>query len=161
MLDVLYDEEQQLAEMLVAIAAIRAEFEDRGRDFAAPWFFERCGLLAASAVALKNPAWRDEKEVRAQHAVAAKISEAAWTLEDEGGTSGDDVVGGQPIQFEVRRGSIVAFLDMPFAVSATAQPIEEIVVGPKVRMGPGNVQFLLGNNGYGTIPLRPAGAHYR
>jgi Protein of unknown function (DUF2971) len=62
LLDVLYDREQQIREMIAAIGAIFLEFADKDRDYTQPWFFESCAMLAASSVALKNPAWRDEKE---------------------------------------------------------------------------------------------------
>jgi hypothetical protein len=41
--------------------------------------------IVASSIALKNPAWRDEKEVRCHHLVDAKIDSVSWRLEDGGG----------------------------------------------------------------------------
>jgi hypothetical protein len=160
-LDVLYDREQQLREMEIAIGAMFLEFGDKGRDYKQPWFFERSATLAASSVALKNPAWRDEKEVRCQHVVDVKIGPENWQLTDAGGLSGETEVNGQPVQFQVRNGTISPFLDMPFDVSTDHQPIEEIVLGPKCPNAYSNIWFLLGNHGYGKVPLRTAGNAYR
>lgn len=161
MLDVLYDHDEQIREMTVALGATFLEFSDKGRDYTQPWFSSRCTQLAASAISLKNPAWRDEKEVRCQHVVDINISPAGWTLSDAGGVSDGQDVPGQPIHFQVRNGSIVAYLDMPFDVSEDGHPIAEVVFGPKCSNSYGNVQFLLGNNGYGIVPMRTAGAAYR
>lgn len=159
LLEVCYDFDQQIREMLITVSAIFLEWLDKGRDFNQPWFRERCLSLAMSSIAFKNPAWRDEHEVRCQHVVSVDISDAGWLLRDDGGESEGQTVPGVPIEFHVRNGSIVPFIDLPF--DPARDPIAEIVMGPKCPNGPGNVLFLLGNNGLGQIPLRSAGAAYR
>jgi hypothetical protein len=159
MLDVLYDREKQIEEMVIAVGALFLEFTEEARN--SSWLRQESALLAASGLAFKNPAWRDEKEVRCQHIVDIFTSAEEWTMTDAGGVSEGRDVGGQPIGFQVRNGAIVPFLDMPFEVSKQNFPIEEIVFGPKCPTGFGNVWFLLGNNGFGKVPLRSAGAAYR
>ena len=161
MLDVLYDAKQQEREMLIAIGAIAAENADKNEGLEADWFRERVLTTAASSIAFKNPAWRDESEVRCQHIVDIQISDTEWRLKDAGGESDGQPFPGQPIQFEIRKGAITPFLDMPFEVSESRHPISEIVMGPKCASGIGNVRFLLGQHGFGVIPVRLAGAAYR
>lgn len=161
MLDILYDQKQQIHEMVIAIGAIYLEYMDRGQDHKQSWFFQRCATLAASAISFKNPAWRDEQEVRCHHLVDVRMEETHWKLVDVGGSGSDEEVKGQPIEFQVRGGSITPYLDMPFEVSEKRQPIAEIVFGPKCQNAYGNILFLLGNLGFGLIPLRTAGAAYR
>lgn len=160
-LDVLYDHKQQIEEMVIAIGATFLEFQDKNKDYSQPWFFERCATLAASSAALKNPAWREEKEVRCHHVVDVKIDGGKWVLSDGGGIADGSDVAGHPIGFQIRNSAIVAYLDLPFEVSNAHQPIEEIVLGPKCASGFGNVQFLLGNSGYEGVNLNFAGAAYR
>jgi hypothetical protein len=159
--DVLYDQDQQLQEMIDAIGSLYLEFEDKGADYTAEWFTTRCAELAASSVALKNPAWRDEKEIRCHHLVVAAMTESKWMLQDPGGSSAAVKVVPQAIQFETRGGVIVPFLDLPFSVSDTGHPIEDIVVGPKCPTDMFTLLFFLGAEGYGKIPIRFAGSAYR
>jgi hypothetical protein len=161
MYDVLYDYEQQIRELMIALAAIYSESEDLGRDYHTPRFLHRCAGLIASCLALKNPAWRDEKEVRCHHVVDVHIGQSGWLLSDGGGVSAGNDVLGYPIHFQARNGTLTPYLDMPFEVSDERKPITEIIVGPKCPNGPGNILLALGNLGYGLIPLKSAGSAYR
>jgi hypothetical protein len=126
------------------------------------WFIDRCLLIKSSSVALKNPAWRDEREIRCQHVVVVDVSTPVWKIEAAGGESDGKSVDPLPIDFLVREhGTIAPYFDMPFEVSDEHIPIKEIWLGPKNPNAPGNVKFLLGNNGYGPIDLRIAGGAYR
>jgi hypothetical protein len=145
--------------MIIAACALYLQFIEEKKDRS--WFVQECGLLVASSIALKNPAWRDEHEVRCQHLVELSASSTAWTLTDTGGLAAGKDVKGQPISFQSRNGTVVPFLDMPFEVSAENMPIEEIVLGPRCPNAYGNVWVLLGNSGYGKVPLRSAGGAYR
>jgi hypothetical protein len=160
-LDVLYDREQQLAEMTGVIGATFLEFQDADHEFDGSWLSQRSMEIAASSIAFKNPAWRDEREVRCHHLVNSSIDEGGWRLIDEGGMSDDIKVSGQPIQFQARNGTIVPFFDMPFEVSRDHQPIQEVIMGPKCANAPEAVMYALGNLGYGNIPLKMAGVKYR
>ena len=160
-LNVLYDHEQQIDEMVTAVGDLFLQLQDRGSRLDDSWLRHKSAMLAASSVALKNPAWRDEKEIRCQHVVDVKIGPDGWTLIDEGGSSAGRAVEGEPIDFQVRRATIVPFLDMPFLATPDIFPIEEIVLGPKCPNAYESVWFLLGNNGCGKIPLRTAGGAYR
>ena len=159
LLEVCYDLDQQVREMLISVSAVFLEWLDKGRDFNQPWFRQRCLELAMSSIAFKNPAWRDEQEVRCQHVVSVDISESGWILRDDGGESEGQPISGVPVEFHIRNGSIVPYIDLPF--DPTRDPIAEIMMGPKCPNSPGNVLFLLGNSGLGRIPLRGAGAAYR
>jgi hypothetical protein len=161
LLDVLYDREKQVEEMADCLGATFLEFQDRGSDLDDPWFFQRSAEIAASSVALKNPAWRDEKEVRCHHLVRSVTDAEGWQLVDDGGFSDDVDVPGQPIHFQARNGTIVPFLDMPFEVSKEHQPIQEVVLGPRCPNDLAAIRFVLGNSGYGSVPLKSAGNAYR
>lgn len=159
--DVLYDEDQQTQEMTEALGSTYLEFVDKGSDYDAEWFIARNGELAASSVSLKNPAWRDEKEIRCHHLILAKMTKEKWILQDPGGYSAKGKIEPQPVQFEARNGLIVPFLDLPFSVSTNSHPIAEIVAGPKCPTDEFTLRFLLGGEGYENVPIRLAGSGYR
>jgi hypothetical protein len=160
-LNVLYEREQQIREMAVIIGAAYLEFVEQGSDLEADWLFERAAEFAASAIALKNPAWRDEKEVRCHHVVDVQISEDRWVLTDGGGVVDRKDVTGERVGFQVRKGTIVPILDLPFRRAGEPSPIREIVTGPRCPNAAGNALFLLGSHGYGVVPIRAAGSAYR
>jgi hypothetical protein len=161
MYDVLYDEEQQLREMVDSLGSTWLEFIDKGSDYDAEWFMQRCAEFTASSVSLKNPAWRDEKEVRCHHVVVADASSEKLQLIDPGGRTAAGVVAPQRIQFEARNGTIVPYIDLPFSVSPERHPIAEIVVGPRCPTDETTLRFLMGGEGYGNVSVRHAGSAYR
>ena len=160
-LDILYDEKRQTKEMIIALGGLFLEMTEREKFNDVPWFRERCILLRATSLGFKNPAWRDEKELRCQHVVVTNLDARRWTLESAGGESAGVTVDPLPIQFRIREGTIVPYFDMPFELSARRRPIKEIVLGPKCPNAPGNVLFLLGNNGFENVDLKFAGGAYR
>jgi hypothetical protein len=159
--DVLYEKEKQVEEMVNILGASYLEFQEREMKLDDGWLFQRSVEIAASSIALKNPAWRDEKEVRCHHIVSSIVDRASWRLVDDGGLIDGTSVAGQPIQFQARDGVVVPFFDMPFEVSAECQPIQEVVLGPKYLHAPYTVRFALGNAGYGDVPIKNAGSKYR
>jgi hypothetical protein len=159
--EVLYDVEQQTEEMTDALGSSFLEYQSMGLQLDDKWLRERSVEIAASSIALKNPAWRDEKEVRCHHLVDAKLGRASWKLEDGGGIRDGRPLPGQPIQFQARKGVIVPFFDEPFEVSDNHQPILEVVLGPRYPANPGALKFVLGNAGYHNVSIRAAGSAYR
>mgnify|MGYP003383095939 CR=1 FL=1 len=159
LLDVLYDRENQLSEMKIALAALYLELKEAG--LSPEEFGTKVNLIAASSAAFKNTAWHEEKEVRAQHVVDVTIQEDCMFLNDAGGTTDEGDVGGQSIQFHSRRGTLTPFIDMPFVVTDNVQPIAEVVLGPKCKNAAGNVLLALGNYGFKNVAIKKAGAAYR
>ena len=160
-LDVLYDHGEQVREVEIALAAVYMEFVEKGKDPSQDWFRDRVATIAATAAAYKNPAWREEQEVRCMHLLTSSQDEGVWSLKDDGGVAAGVEVEGQPVKFQARDGSLVPFIDMPFEVSPERSPIVEIVTGPRCPNADGNIRFLLGSAGYGPIDIRAAGVAYR
>jgi hypothetical protein len=158
--EVLYDVAKQTEEMADALGASFLAYQSMGQPDD-KWLFQRAVEIAASSIALKNPAWRDEKEVRCHHLVDTKLDRTSWRLEDGGGIRDGLPLPGQPIQFQARKGVIVPFLDEPFEVSDDCQPIKEIVLGPRYPASSGALMFALGNAGYRSVSIRTAGSRYR
>jgi len=61
-------------------------------------------------------------------------------LRDDGGLlRGQEDTRGEEVNFFVRDGGLVAFVDLPFRTDANDEAIAEIVLGPKNPNAPGNV----------------------
>src|SRR5260221_5581453 len=147
--------------MADALGASFLEYKSGGTNVDDEWLKLRSVELAASSIALKNPAWRDEKEVRCHHLVNAKIDDKSWRLEDAGGTRDGEPLPAQPIHFQARRGVIVPIIDEPFEVTDDRQPIKEVVLGPRYPSNAGALMFAMGNAGYRSVSIRTAGSQYR
>jgi hypothetical protein len=160
LLTVLYDRDAQVSETILSIGKIHKIFKNSANLACLP-FVEHAYALMGKSVSFKNPAFRDEHEVRSLHMVGALINDNCWKLQDLGGYIGEQMVQGHPVGFQVRKGGIVAYLDIPFSPDRTAAAIEEIVLGPKCGNTPEDMNFILGNLGYGILPIRRAGVAYR
>lgn len=148
--------------MIIALGAIYMEMEAEHKKYSDQWFLDRCMLLKSSSVALKNPAWRDEQELRCQHVVLVDVDTPIWKIEAAGGESEGKLFDPLPVNFLVQgNGTIVPYFDMPFEVKEDLSPIKEIWLGPKNPNNVGNVKFFLGNSGFGNITLKRAGGAYR
>ncbi|UVC09129.1 DUF2971 domain-containing protein [Rhizobium sp. TH2] len=159
LLEVEYVRETQVKEMKVAIGATylkNLESDDPyGRDFR-----DDCLLLANWMFAFKSEAFAEEQEVRCLHALTVDIKEDSWTLSsvmdtDDGSKPGPDV------KFRTNAdGGLTAYMDMPIP-NEDGQTIKEIWLGPKNSNGPGNVRYLLGNNGFTNVSFFRSRATYR
>ena len=161
LLDVLYERDVQVHEMMVALLTIFQKFYREREEYDTHEFFTACGLMVASAIALKDPSWRDEKEIRSLHLVDVKISENSWKLTDGGGMVDNIPVSGRDIQYKIQNGTISSFLDIPFEVTSDHQPIHDIVLGPKCRNANGNIKLLLGHYQYLNVEIKSSDIMYR
>jgi len=161
LLKVLYEREQQVKEMMLAIISIYVEQhgqdgENRGR------FIEDCILLATYMTAFKHPAFIEEQEVRAVHAVGTAKQGNLAKFVDGGGILGGDVeAAGIPVSFQVRDGHLNAYMDLSLTPLERPTPISRLVLGPKNHGLPGNLYLFLGGLGYESIDLRKSSAPYR
>jgi hypothetical protein len=159
-LDVLYDHREQINEMSVSLSLYYGRAKSGQSSFSLE---NEAAEFAAEATAFKNPAWRDEKEVRCIYRVGSYGQKQHWQIspvEVNGPNEGSKVI---PIEFASRSSRIVPYFDMPFQVSSLngERPIAEIVFGPKCLDSDETINYLLGNFGYGFINKRRAGVAYR
>lgn len=149
-----YDFEEQIEQMegrLIAAHSLGDEFS--AQDHAMHLF----GYLPA----LKNPAFREEAEVRAVHLLTVELSEDGVELVDVGGDAFGKKVGGGEVQFGIRKNGVVAFLDIPYFDNEPNGTIAEVVMGPRNPNLPGNVSALLMRYGHKGVRIRQSTATYR
>jgi hypothetical protein len=158
---VLYDREQQIKEMMVAITATHQRQEDTAGT-ARVEFLEDCVLLGTYMTSFKHSAFAEEKEVRAVHTINIRRNGNLAKFVDSGGIVLDNIdVGGNAVSFQVRDNHLVAFIDVTLTPGKTTSPIVELILGPKNHSFPGNLCLFLGGLGYTDISLRKSSAPYR
>jgi hypothetical protein len=160
LLEVEYNREKQLSEMVTAILAIYVTDQERGGQFDRT-FKDDCALLAAWSFGYKSDAFVEEQEVRCLHMLDIVSSEDRPRLVDAGGQSGGRPVKGQKVKFRVVEGAIIAYVDIPLPIKKNSQPISEVWLGPKNANGPGNILYLLGGNGIGGVRMAHSRATFR
>lgn len=160
-LRVLYDREQQIKEMMQAILVIYM-VQHKGNGFDKSKFIEDCVLLGTYMTSFKHPAFAEEREVRAVHAVSIQEQGKLVKFIDEGGiVDGHIEVAGNPVSFQVRDNHLVAYIDATLTPSNMPSPIHDLVMGPKNHSAPGNLQLFLGGLGYTDITLCRSSVPYR
>lgn len=160
LLEVEYNRDNQVSEMVTAILAIHTSNQERGGQFDRT-FKDDCALLAAWSLGFKSAAFAEEQEVRCLHMLDVVKSEGRPRLLDAGGHSDGRPVKGQPVRFRVVDGAIVAYVDMPLPTKKKTQPISEIWLGPKNSNEPGNILYLLGGNGISDVKIMHSKATFR
>jgi hypothetical protein len=162
LLRVLYDKEQQVREMMIAISTIYSR-QLTGSALKKSDFFEDCVLLGIYMTAFKHPAFAEEQEIRAVHAVNIEKQGNLVKFVDIGGSidDGKTEVEGNPVSFHVRDNHLTAYIDVMHTPANMLSPISELVFGPKNYSALGNLQLFLGGLGYNEIVLRKSCAPYR
>ena len=159
-LDVEYDHARQVEEAKNALGIIFMQFMENEGVFGDDCKLS-AQLLSANLFSFKNPDFAEEKEVRCVHLVDVKISADHMRLVDAGGTTDGKPSAGVEVQFRIRDGGIVPFLDLPFPPRIAASVIKETYMGPANDNGPGNVLYLLGANGFRGVTLKHSSTTYR
>lgn len=157
---VLYDKETQLKEVKATIQAIHATKLQGGLNELGG-FGSVCFMLATDLVALKNPAFFEEQEVRLVHLLDFCKSNSSLRLVDEGGTAFGVEVPGEPVSFLIRGNIPAAFIDLKFSMGEEPNAIAEIVIGPKNQALPAGISIFLETLGFPSVVVRKSNASYR
>lgn len=160
-LRVLYDKEEQVKEMMVAICVIYSRLENSEIDHK-KIFLEDCVLLGTYMTALKHPSFAEEAEIRAVHAVRAKPQGKLAKFVSNGGmVNSTERVEPTNINFQVRNNHLTAYTDINFSPNNFSTPLKELILGPKNHSNFGNLQLFFGGLGYNDIGLSKSEVPYR
>ncbi len=160
-LRVLYDPEQQVKEMMHALGAIFLRLNSEEK-LEREKFFEDCMLLSVFMTAFKHPAFAQEQEVRAVHAIDVEPSGKLLQFIDSGGIiHGTTEVTGCPVNFQIRDNHLTAYADQKFGAPGPESPMKQLVLGPKNFSAPGNLALFLGGLGYTDMRFGRSNAPYR
>jgi len=158
---VLYDKEQQIQEMMVALIVIYTTKMSLGEKWHGRFFID-CMLLAVFMTSLKHPTFAEEKEVRAVRVIDVEPHGNLLRFVDKGGKVNDNVkVEGTPVSFQVRDNHLSAYTDVPLCPAETETPLKKLILGPKNSSAHGNLQLFLGGLGYTDIEIGHSETSYR
>lgn len=159
LLDVLYDREQQLAEVRNFLAAMYLTWREQGGDFQRV-VGDDASLLASLLLAYKHPSFREEREIRALHELRVDLAEDGCELIDEGGTADGKDVGGEPVRFRAAGAAIVAYVDIRIE-RANGRSVRELWFGPSNPNAAGNALYLLTQHNHRGVTLHRSASSYR
>ncbi len=159
-LRVLYSEVEQLSELerwVRAIASVESNAEDK---FSAD-FFEACYTLAIDLASFKNPAFREEQEVRLLHTLNYLDSNNSRKLVSVGGSAFGEPCGPSKLNFLMKQGTPCAYVDINFSRDGNINPIVEVIVGPKNSALLTGISVFLETLGHPNVVVRKSQASYR
>jgi hypothetical protein len=159
-LKVLYDEKEQINELKAIIKAVH-EIEQSKEENFGPDFTQACYSIACDLAAFKNPAFKEEQEIRITHILNFEKSNEFLKLVDEGGTAFGADAEGQPVLFRMRQNIPVAFIEQDFTNQGKVNPIAEVIIGPKNDVLPTTISVFLETNSLGAVKIRKSKASYR
>jgi hypothetical protein len=159
-LEILYDKDQQVELIRNSIAVIHlmetARNHSRGDEFK-----DQCLKLFLYMAALKNPAFREESEVRLIRALDVMPSNNHVKLVDPGGISFGKELHPAPIPFYMTENGPCAYSDQDFSNEQTFNPIKEVIIGPKNSAGTSGVSVFLETVGLHSVKVLKSHIPYR
>ena len=159
LLEVVYEPDQQVAEVRNFLAAMYMIWREKGGEFRETVGTD-AALLASLIHAYKHPSFEEEQEVRALHELRVEHFEGDLELVDEGGTANGKEVKSQPVSFRASGSSIIAHVDIPL------QKFEDVAIsdlwfGPSNNNGIGNALYPLARYGHRGVKLFYSASSYR
>lgn len=117
--------------------------------------------LYQASSSFKNPAFTDEREIRAVHLALQWVKENGFPqLYFTGGSVEDKDIDEAEIHYRVTNGRLIPFFDFPFQLVSEC-PIKEIWLGPRCATSVSDLSVFLGTFGYSDIQIKAAGSLYR
>lgn len=176
--DVLYDKEEQIEEIHIAVANALIHMKNLfdcdavrvSNDFNS-YFIEEfdafcevfCDELSILSCYMKNSAFKEEDEVRIFYAPIIYDDEPVLIKEQFGKTSRFSNYVLKPINFLARKDQIIGYCDLSFEKLIQRGIISEIIIGPSSRVNVDDIYFLLTKFGYSSndIEINESKASYR
>ncbi|MFJ9531274.1 DUF2971 domain-containing protein [Herbaspirillum sp. NPDC101396] len=124
-------------------------------------FRTACSHFANDLAAYKNPAFKEENEVRQLHVISHSLHGESIKLEDSGGVAFTKPYVDQPISFVMKRGIPVPFLDIDFSDDGALNPIREVIIGPRNPAPELAVMRMLETLNIPSVIVRKSSASYQ
>jgi Protein of unknown function (DUF2971). len=176
--DVLYDKEKQFEYIHLAVKDALIYMKDlfeqdivRVSDNFNKYFIEEfdafceviCDELSTLSCFVKNPAFKEEDEVRIFYAPVISDDEPVLIQEQFNKTSRFNNYILKPINFYGRSDQIIGYSDLSFEKLIQKGIISEIIIGPCSRVNEEDIYYLLTKFGYNSndINIKQSEASYR
>ena len=158
MLEVLYSHDDQIIEVIDTIKYIFAKQKLRSKTKYIEFSGDIIGILARS-IAFKNPAFRDEREIRLSHLVYIENRDnnsrfKLLPIKEDNITRPHD----GNISFRASGGRLVGYVDFELI---TPSNVKEVWIGPKCASSEEDLTLMLSTLGYTDVKVKVAGSRYR
>jgi hypothetical protein len=161
-LRVLYDENDQIQELLdnfMHIYEVEKSFGFKyGEKFQGHLFH-----IGLDLCAYKNPAFREEREIRLTHVCGMVPAGKSIKIVALGAISqsGERLSDALETRFRVRKSVIIPYVVADYTNKGAVNPIKEVVLGPQNENDPVNVDIFLNTMGVSEVAVRKSTAPYR
>lgn len=159
-LRVLYDESDQISELQRVITALYRTEQEAPKNESED-LYNFCLHLMLDLAAFKNPAFQEEKEIRLLHTLRFEPSGRFLKLRDPGGIAFGSQVESEEVQFLMRKGIPVPYIDIPFQRPGEKGPIRRVIIGPKNQARTSAVSVFLESIGIHDVDVVRSTASYR
>ncbi|UJA04521.1 DUF2971 domain-containing protein [Acinetobacter johnsonii] len=158
-LDVVYDIEKQsenLTTILLTLNKLFTSTDDKEKDA----FIQICHELSINLARFKNPAFKEELEIRLMHVAVLDISDEDNPKYkfDNGFVDGKSV--SYAINYRINHSVPTAFIDFDFLYN-DVNPIKEVILGPKNNAHPMGVIIAMSTMGLKDVKVKRSEASYR
>jgi Protein of unknown function (DUF2971) len=159
-LRVLYDEDAQMREL---IGNLKHTYEVEkstgftyGDQFRSHFFY-----LGLDLCAYKNPAFREEKEIRLAHFCG--MDRASKKIVPLGARDPDGERLSEPLKthFRISNAVLVPYVIVDYSNNGTMAPIKEVVLGPRNENAELNIDVFLNSIGFRDVTVRRSNVPYR
>lgn len=159
-LKVLYEEEKQIKESIVAIKALYKIFKSTSNDEKSR-FNELAFLFGYDLSAFKNPAFSEEQEIRLIHLLDFEPSNGFLKLFDAGGTYFGMEKEGEEIKYRIKQNIPTPYIELDFTNKGQINPIKEVIIGPKNEVLPSAISIFMETMQLENVKIKKSKASYR
>lgn len=161
-LKVEYDEDEQYNQLKKVVQTLYSvEQEMDSEDRYSKDFVNACINIAFDLAAYKNPAFREEKEVRLVHLLNFQESNGSLKLVDSGGTYFGKQGKPNKVKFLISQNMPKTYIDIDFSNSDKVNPIKEVIIGPKNGVLDSAISIYLETLNIDNVSVKRSSASYR
>jgi hypothetical protein len=160
-LRVLYDESEQIKELLGNFKHIHEVEKSLGFKYGEE-FQSHLYQIGLDLCAYKNPAFREEREIRLTHVCGMVPVGKSIKIVALGaiGPTGERLSEPLETRFRVRKSLVIPYVMADYSDKGAVNPIKEVVLGPKNENDPINVEMFLNTIGMLDVAVRKSSAPY-
>lgn len=159
MIPVCYDKDEQkniVARFIKAIYEVEKENTSEDKED----FYRTCNEFAISLSSFKNPAFKEELEIRLMHIAVLDLSDSNNPeYKFGGGTANGKECRDYEIHYRMNKSVPTAFVDIDFYYDNN--PIKEVILGPKNESLPTGVFMAMNSLGLKDVKIKKSEASYR
>lgn len=161
-LRVLYDEHAQMQELIGNLKNIYGIEKSFGFKYGHQ-FRKHMFNVGLDLCAYKNPAFREEKEIRLAHVCGMIPDGNSKKIIALGASDSDGNTLSEPLKthYRMSKGVLVPYVILDYSNNDAVAPIKEIVLGPRNENDETNIEIFLNTLGVTNVPVKRSKVPYR